>query len=99
MLKAGMKTLKSYIDGATERFEAAQLSYGHGTGDAHSDALFLIMEVLGLTFEDLDANFDQPLNDQQHQLIEKIISLRIETRKPSPYLVNRAYIQGVPFYV
>ena len=29
----------------------------------------------------------------------ELIEARVTTRKPAAYLVNRAYIQGVPFYV
>src|SRR5690606_22014538 len=31
--------------------------------------------------------------------VKAIIESRVQTRKPAPYLVNKAYIQGIPFYV
>ena len=38
------------------------------------------------------------LRDERTRLLE-LIEARVTTRKPAAYLVNRAYIQGVPFYV
>jgi ribosomal protein L3 glutamine methyltransferase len=39
------------------------------------------------------------LTPDERRAVAEIIDARVTTRKPAPYLVNRAYIQGFPFYV
>jgi ribosomal protein L3 glutamine methyltransferase len=81
------------------RFAAAKLSYGHGTDNARDEAAFLILEGLHLPIDPLDPVLDRKLSAAQRKRIAGLIAARIATRKPAAYLLNRAYVGGVPFYV
>lgn len=91
--------LGAYIEKATGRFEAEGLSFGHGTSSAFDEAVFLALETLGLAPDSLEENFDLCLTPAEQEKLDRIMSLRISTRKPACYLLNKAYIQGIPFYV
>ncbi|MCK6418670.1 MAG: 50S ribosomal protein L3 N(5)-glutamine methyltransferase [Alphaproteobacteria bacterium] len=90
--------LHTFIYAAAQRLEQAQLVYGHGTDNAFDEAAFIALETLGLP---PDTNFESGISLSPHQSekIMAVIEARITTRKPAPYLLQKAYIQGIPFYV
>ncbi len=68
--------------------------------DALDDATFLIMESLGEPLGPPAKSWlKKKLAGDEKQKLSDIIGRRIETRKPSAYLVNKSYIQGIPFYI
>ena len=75
------------------RLRAARLHYGHGTDNAHDEAAFLVLRGLGLPF---DADLAQEADARR---IESLVRKRIEQRIPAAYLLNEAWLDGVPFYV
>lgn len=88
-------SLVTLIEESAAALEAADLVYGHGADNPFDEAAFLILEALNATLDD----FDRVLNPAEIDVGRALIRRRIETRLPAAYLVNRAYIQGVPFYV
>jgi ribosomal protein L3 glutamine methyltransferase len=94
-----VKTLGEFVEHAAAVFEAAELAFGHGTASAFDDAAFLVLETLKLPVDELEEHWGAELTAEEKTALEDIIRARVETRKPSSYLVNRAYIQGIPFYV
>lgn len=84
---------------AVSRFNAAQLSYGHGTGNALDEAAFLTLEGLHLPVDDINPWLDARLTLEERRHLIGLYDARIATRKPAPYLVGKAYIQGIPFRV
>ncbi|WP_302079610.1 50S ribosomal protein L3 N(5)-glutamine methyltransferase [Rhizobium oryzicola] len=92
-------TLRDYWRYAISRFNAADLSYGHGTTTASDDAAFLILDSLDLPIDALDPFLDARLLMPERRLLAERIEARVTTRKPSAYLTGRSYIQGVRFIV
>lgn len=92
-------TVRDWLRYAVSRFEKAQLHYGHGTTRALDEAAFLILSALELPIEELEPWLDARLIMEERRRLARLIDARIETRKPAPYLVNRAYIRGRRFYV
>ena len=92
-------SLRDWFRHAVSRFEAAGLAYGHGTTNAVDEAAFLVLEGLRLPIETLDPFLDAKLLLAERRRLADLIDGRVATRKPASYLLNRAYIQGVPFYV
>lgn len=76
-----------------KRFRAARLHYGHGTDNPHDEAAFLVLRGLGLPF---DADLGQAADPKR---LEALIQKRIKERTPVAYLLNEAWLSGVPFYV
>jgi ribosomal protein L3 glutamine methyltransferase len=92
-------TPRDWLRYAVGRFLSAGLAFGHGATTALDEAAFLILEGLGLPIDTLDPFLDARLLREERTRLLGLIEARATTRKPAAYLVNRAYIQGVPFYV
>jgi ribosomal protein L3 glutamine methyltransferase len=86
-------TLEQLIEQTARRFKAAGLHYGHGTDNADDEAAFLVLRGLGLAF---DTNLKSAADPKR---IERLVGKRIEQRIPAAYLLNEAWLDGVPFYV
>lgn len=94
-----LATLRDYWRYAISRFNAAGLSYGHGTTNAVDDAAFLVLDSLDLPIDTLDPFLDARLLPAERKLLAERIEARVTTRKPSAYLTGRSYIQGMRFFV
>ena len=92
-------TLRDYWRYAISRFNAADLSYGHGTTTASDDAAYLLLDSLELPIDALDPFLDARLLPDERRMLAERIETRVSTRKPSSYITGRAYIQGVRFHV
>lgn len=94
-----LQTVRDFFRLAVSRFNAAGLVYGHGTINAVDEAAFLVLEGLNLPIDALEPYLDARLLSPERERLAGLIEARVTTRKPLPYLLNKAYIQGVPFYV
>jgi ribosomal protein L3 glutamine methyltransferase len=92
-------TPRDWLRYAVGRFLSAGLAFGHGATTALDEAAFLILEGLSLPIETLEPFLDARLMRHERARLLDLIEARATTRKPAAYLLNRAYIQGVPFYV
>ena len=85
--------LAALIAQTERRLRAARLHYGHGTDNPRDEAAFLVLRGLGLPF-------DAPVDiDVDGRKIQTLVAQRIEKRIPAAYLLNEAWLDGVPFYV
>jgi ribosomal protein L3 glutamine methyltransferase len=95
-----MKTLGQVIENAAERFDEAGLVFGHGTDNSFDEAAFIAMEALGYPVDAvLEEIWPRELTKAEQEKIEALVKTRIEKRIPAPYLFNKTYLQGLPFYV
>jgi ribosomal protein L3 glutamine methyltransferase len=92
-------TIRDFLRHAVSRFNLAELAYGHGTDNAFDEAAFLVLEGLHLPIDNLEPFLDARLLNTEKERLAELIQARVTTRKPLPYLLNKAYIQGVPFFV
>lgn len=107
--------LHQLIETSAQQLEQAQVAYGHGTLNAHDEAVWLILWQLKLP---IDLSLSNDLTELQqsidetgvaidaHQLstaqineCQALIAKRIESRKPAAYLTQEAWLQGIPFYI
>jgi ribosomal protein L3 glutamine methyltransferase len=91
--------VRDWLRHGVSRFRGAHLVFGHGTSTPVDEAAFLILSALDLPVDQLDPWLDCRLTAAERAKIATLFDLRITTRKPAPYLVNRAYIRGRDFYV
>jgi ribosomal protein L3 glutamine methyltransferase len=94
-----LSTIRDFLRWALTEFRAAKIVHGHGTTSATDEAAFLILESLRLPVDDINPWLDAKLLNTERMALAELIRKRIETRMPAPYLMKRAYIHGVPFYV
>ena len=91
-------TVNQCIELIAQKLGAANLHFGHGAVDAHSEALWLVSKQLNLSpTEALDHLENSITADQERQALA-IASERISTRKPLAYILGEAWLMGVPFF-
>jgi ribosomal protein L3 glutamine methyltransferase len=94
-----LATILDLVRYAVSRFRAAKLVFAHGTTDPVAEVAFLVGEALHLPPERFDAFSRARVTGAERTAVLRLIEARVRSRKPAAYLVRRAYIQGVPFYV
>ena len=77
-------------------FATAKLHYGHGTDNARDEAAYLVLRSLDLPFR-ADARI--PVSEADLRRVERLVRRRIRERIPTAYLLNEAWLDGLPFYV
>lgn len=92
-------TVRDWLRYAVSRFNAAEIAYGHGTDTATDEAAFLILSALHLPIDELEPWLDARLVREERAAVVALIEARVTTRKPAPYLVGEAWIQGHRFKV
>jgi ribosomal protein L3 glutamine methyltransferase len=94
-----LQTPRDFLRYAVTRFTTAKLAFGHGAANAIDEAAFIILETLKLPVDDINPWLDAKLLPQERKALDDIIEARVAMRKPAAYLLNKTYIQGVPFYI
>ena len=92
-------SIRDLLRYAVSRFAAADLSFGHGAATALDEAAFLILEGLRLPIDDINPWLDARLLRSERDRVLGLIDSRVETRQPAAYLVGKAYLYGLPFFV
>jgi ribosomal protein L3 glutamine methyltransferase len=86
-------TLRELLRKTARRLQRAGVHFGHGTDNARDEAAFLVLRGFGLPF---DADLSRAAEPSR---IENMLKQRIEQRVPAAYLLNEAWLDGLPFYV
>src|SRR4051812_48835953 len=94
-----LRTLLDFVRYAASRFIAAKLVFAHGTTDPVAEAAFLVCEALHLHPDRFEMFATARVTPAEAGTILDLIDRRVTTRKPAAYLVNKIYMQGLPFYV
>ena len=81
------------------RFEAATLTYGHGTDNAIDEAAWLVFSVLGLSHQGAPAVYAKAVAHDEIAAVNLQAARRISERIPMAYLVNQAWFAGLEFYI
>jgi ribosomal protein L3 glutamine methyltransferase len=87
-------TLRELIARTERRLRAARLHYGHGAGNAHDEAAWLVLRGLGLP---LDADLNAEVSGTGP--LERLLDRRIRERVPLAYLLGEAWLDGLAFHV
>ncbi|MCH9693100.1 MAG: 50S ribosomal protein L3 N(5)-glutamine methyltransferase [Gammaproteobacteria bacterium] len=81
------------------RFEAAELSFGHGTDNALDEAAWLVFATLRLAHDEAPGVYTQIVSDAGLQACLDLAERRVAERVPLAYLLNQAFFAGYEFYV
>lgn len=92
-------TLLDFVRYAVSRFIEADVAFAHGTTDPVADAAFLVCEALHLHPDQLEMFATARVTATESAKLLDLIEARVDTRKPTAYLVNKIYMRGLPFYV
>ena len=92
-------TVEDLIRRYADRFDAAGLSYGHGTDNAVDEAAWLVFAHLGLSHDDVPAVYARHVALDAVAELEEMAERRVNEKVPVAYLVNQAFFAGLEFYV
>lgn len=92
-------TVEQAIRAVAARFDAAGLSYGHGTDNALDEAAWLVFGMLDLPHDDAASAYGNALSRDQYDKLNELAEQRIERRVPLAYLLGEAWFAGLKFYV
>lgn len=93
------RTLTDAIRWAESELENAGVYFGHGTTTALDEAAWLVGSAAGFSPDQLETHLKDLLTAEQRESIATLVHRRIETRKPTAYLINEAWFAGLKFYV
>jgi len=79
------------------RFNAARLSFGHGTLHARDEAIYLLLHALNLPPDNFDPSLK--LTPRQSERVLALFERRICERLPAAYLTREAWLGSYRFYV
>lgn len=97
--QSSLHTVRDFLRFAISRFNQAQLSFGHGSDNAHDEAAYLILHTLNLPLDTLDPYLDAKLLDDEKEILLDKIYARVVNRVPVAYLTNQAWQGDFDFYV
>ncbi len=91
--------VEQLIRDLSERFDEAQLAYGHGTDNSLDEAAWLVFATLELSQDDASSAYVLPVNDDQLGRVMALAERRLQERVPLAYLTHQAWFAGHEFYV
>ena len=94
-----MTTLRQLIDWTEQQFARSDLFFGHGADNALDEAAYLVLGALDLPFDVSLDKLKVKITETEQQRIKRLVDERIKSRKPTAYLLNKAWFAGLPFYV
>lgn len=98
-----LRTILDLIRWSVSRFIEADLFYGHGTDNPWDEAVALVFFALNLpanlTQVTGDALFNSRLTRSEKITIVELVSKRVQTKLPLPYITQQAWFADMPFYV
>ncbi len=87
------------IHWVADQFDAADLSFGHGTANALDEAAWLVSHALGAAADLSDVGPQRLLTASEFAKVLELTERRIAERLPLAYLINEAWFAGLRFYV
>ncbi len=94
-----LHTVRDLLRYAVSRFNAAALSFGHGSDNAWDEAVYLLLHTLHLPLDTVDPFLDARLLPEERERFLKLLERRVTERVPAAYLTGEAWLQGHRFKV
>jgi len=94
---AEMRSIRDLVRLGVSAFEAAGLSFGHGSDNALDEASALVLWALYLPPDTPADLFDCTLSRAEVDNCIALLNERIQTRAPAAYLTGQAWLRGLSF--
>jgi ribosomal protein L3 glutamine methyltransferase len=92
-------TLGECLEWCRSELAGADLSFGHGTDNAHDEAAWLVLSAMGLSPAQAPPDNATEVDVKQQQGIREMLDRRIRTRQPLAYLTGETWFCGMRFEV
>jgi ribosomal protein L3 glutamine methyltransferase len=97
--KTQLQTVRDLLRFAVSRFNDAGLFFGHGSGSAYDEAVYLVLHTLHLPLDQLEPFLDARLTTVELDQVLGIVRRRATEKIPAAYLTNEAWLGDFSFYV
>ena len=94
-----MQTAENWLEYCAGEMARVGLFFGHGTDNAHDEAAWMVLHVLGAPLDGSFEQWDTQLNEAQGNDLESLLARRINERCPLAYLTGEAHFCGLDFIV
>ncbi len=94
-----MQTAENWLEYCAGEMTRAGLFFGHGTDNAHDEAAWMLLHVLGVPLDGSFEQWDILLSDVQQKNLKQLLARRINERCPLAYLTGEARFCGLGFSV
>jgi ribosomal protein L3 glutamine methyltransferase len=94
-----MKTAANWLEFCAAEMTRNGVFFGHGTNNAHDEAAWMLLHVLGAPLDGSFAQWDVLLSKAQQVNLENLLARRINERCPLAYLTGEARFCGLNFIV
>jgi ribosomal protein L3 glutamine methyltransferase len=84
---------------ATRRLRRVEAYFGHGTDNAHDEAVALVFHVMELPQDSPRRVLQKRVGARQLHRFEELLARRADDRVPLAYLTQESWFAGLPFYV
>jgi ribosomal protein L3 glutamine methyltransferase len=94
-----LHSIRDFVRWGASRFNEAGLFFGHGTEDAVTEALTLVLHALHLLPGLPDDILRARLTREEKRQVLELLARRVHERIPAAYLTHEAWFAGLAFYV
>jgi ribosomal protein L3 glutamine methyltransferase len=94
-----MQTAENWLEFCAGEMNRAGLFFGHGTDNAHDEAAWMLLHILGQPLDGSFEHWDVELNGTQQEELKSLLARRIAERCPLAYLTGTARFCGLDFLV
>jgi ribosomal protein L3 glutamine methyltransferase len=92
-------TIRDWLRWAVSRFNEAGLHYGHGTGNAWDEAVWIVLATLHLPRDTLEPWLDARLSTSERHVLLERLQQRVLHRLPAAYVLSEAWLGEFRFHV
>lgn len=98
-----LHSILDWVRYCTSQLNQSDVYFGHGTDNAWDEAVVIVLFSVSLppdmAQKTSDALFNARLVQAEKEQVVALLTQRINTLEPLPYLTNQAWFAGYPFYV
>jgi ribosomal protein L3 glutamine methyltransferase len=86
-----------WVEKTGAELENSGVYFGHGTDNAHDEAAWLVLHVIGAALDGSFTDWGRELDDCEVEQLKRLLQERIATRAPLAYLTGIARFAGLDF--
>ena len=95
-----MTTALALIQTSADRLAESGVAFGHGTAEAFDEAAWMVLWKLGMSLDSGPKELaEREVSAEESSAVGALLEKRIGSRLPAAYLMQEAWLQGIPFYI
>jgi len=94
-----LHTVRDWVRFYVSEMRRGQVFFGHGSGNAFDEAVYMVQSALSLPIGDVGPFWDARVTSHETNRLIRFITQRVVDRKPASYITGEAWLQGHAFKV